>query len=81
MLGNATGLAENRCLETRPGGAQLLQVGEQEIALGAKFRATVVLDIQVTTLNKACLARLNSLELLVEYNASLFFWGVATLIA
>ncbi|BDA51073.1 hypothetical protein COCOBI_17-2930 [Coccomyxa sp. Obi] len=40
------GLAENRCLERREQGAQLLQVGEQEIAFGAKFRARVVLDIQ-----------------------------------
>lgn len=42
-----TGLAENRCLERRRQGAQLLQVGEQEIAFGTKFRARVVLDIQV----------------------------------
>ena len=41
------GLAENRCLERRPQGAKLFQVGQQEIALGAKFRATVILDIQV----------------------------------
>ncbi|KAK9902244.1 hypothetical protein WJX75_009271 [Coccomyxa subellipsoidea] len=40
------GLAENRCLERRAQGAQLLQIGEQEIAFGAKFRARVVLDIQ-----------------------------------
>lgn len=44
----SAGLAENRCLERRPQGAQLLQVGEQDLALGAKFRATVILDIQVS---------------------------------
>lgn len=27
-------------------GAKLLQIGQQEIALGAKFKATVVLDCQ-----------------------------------
>ena len=41
------GLAENRCLVRRPNGAQLMQVGEQEIALGAKFRARIVLDVEV----------------------------------
>lgn len=46
-LGNfIPGLAENRCLERRPQGAKLRQVGQQDLALGAKFRATVVLDIQ-----------------------------------
>ena len=40
------GLAENRCLSKRPSGATLLQVGEQDVAFGAKFRARVVLDIQ-----------------------------------
>ena len=43
-----TGLAENRCLERRQQGAKLLQVGEQEVAFGAKFRARVVLNIQVS---------------------------------
>ncbi len=42
----AAGLAENRCLARRPNGAQLVQVGEQEIALGAKFRARIVLDVE-----------------------------------
>lgn len=46
-MGILAGLAENRCLERREQGAQLLQVGEQEIAFGAKFRARVVLDIKV----------------------------------
>ena len=41
------GLAENRCLVRRPNGAQLLQIGEQEIALGAKFRARLVLEVEV----------------------------------
>ena len=41
------GLAENRCVARRPNGAQLVQVGEQEIALGAKFRARIVLDVEV----------------------------------
>ncbi|KAK9804217.1 hypothetical protein WJX72_001629 [[Myrmecia] bisecta] len=40
------GLAENRCLERRPAGAKLLQVGEQDLAFGTKFRARVVLDIR-----------------------------------
>jgi hypothetical protein len=47
------GLAENRCLKRRDRGAQLLQIGEQEIALGAKFRARVVLDIQVSIITDA----------------------------
>ena len=50
------GLAENRCLERRQQGAQLLQIGEQEIAFGAKFRARVVLDIQVR-FSGSCLFR------------------------
>lgn len=41
------GLAENRCLSRHAQGARLLQVGEQSVALGAKFRAEVILDIQV----------------------------------
>ena len=40
------GLAENRCLARSGGGATLLQVGEQPLALGLSFRARVVLDIQ-----------------------------------
>ena len=47
MLAAPAGLAENRCLQRRQRGAKLLQIGEQEIALGAKFRARVVLDIEV----------------------------------
>ena len=42
-----TGLAENRCLQRKQRGAKLLQIGEQEVAFGAKFRARVVLDIEV----------------------------------
>lgn len=45
-----SGLAENKCLERRPGGAKLLQIGKQEIALGATFKAAVTLDIQVIPL-------------------------------
>ncbi len=45
---HCAGLAENRCLERRQQGAKLLQVGEQEIAFGAKFRARVVLNIEVS---------------------------------
>ena len=41
-----TGLTENRCLSRKADGAKLLQVGEQDVAFGAKFRAKVVLDIQ-----------------------------------
>ncbi|CAL5228575.1 g11732 [Coccomyxa viridis] len=40
------GLAENRCLQRKQQGAKLLQIGEQEVAFGAKFRARVVLDIE-----------------------------------
>lgn len=40
------GLAENRCLARTSSGATLLQVGEQSVALGLRFRARVVLDIQ-----------------------------------
>jgi hypothetical protein len=40
------GLAENRCLARTASGATLLQVGEQSVALGLRFRARVVLDIQ-----------------------------------
>ncbi|DBA89699.1 TPA: hypothetical protein ACH3X2_004589 [Trebouxia sp. C0005] len=46
-LGNfIPGLTENRCLSKKAQGATLLQVGEQDVAFGAKFRARVVLDIQ-----------------------------------
>lgn len=38
-------LETNRCLERRPNGARLEQVGAQEVALGVKFSAKVVLDI------------------------------------
>lgn len=41
------GLAENRCLSRHARGARLLQIAEQPLALGAKFRARVVLDIEV----------------------------------
>ena len=40
-------MAENRCLSRHARGARLLQVAEQPLALGAKFRARVVLDIEV----------------------------------
>lgn len=42
----SAGLTENRCLSKRPAGATLLQVGEQDVAFGAKFRARVVLNIE-----------------------------------
>lgn len=42
------GLAENRCLQRTQQGAKLLQIGEQEVAFGAKFRAKVVLNIEVS---------------------------------
>ncbi len=45
--GAAAGLAVNQCLSRHEHGARLLQVGEQPLALGAKFRARVVLDITV----------------------------------
>lgn len=47
-MASAAGLAENRCLEKYPTGARLLQIGEQQVALGVKFRAKVVLDIEVS---------------------------------
>ena len=40
------GLAENRCLSRGPARATLLQVAEKPLALGLRFRARVVLDIQ-----------------------------------
>ena len=43
--GARAGLAENRCLSRYATGARLLQVGEQDLTLGIKFRARVVLDI------------------------------------
>lgn len=39
------GLAQNECLSRHAAGCRLLQVGEQSLALGMKFRARVVLDI------------------------------------
>lgn len=39
------GLAQNECLSRHVTGCRLLQVGEQSLALGVKFRAKVVLDI------------------------------------
>jgi len=40
------GLAQNECLSRHAAGCRLLQVGEQSLALGLKFRAKVVLDIK-----------------------------------
>ncbi|KAK9801958.1 hypothetical protein WJX73_001180 [Symbiochloris irregularis] len=62
-LGNfIPGLAENRCLSRNPKGARLLQVGEQNVALGAKFRAKVILDIQEyydgVPMNDCCIGKL-----------------------
>ena len=48
MASQSAGLAENKCLRRHPNGARLLQIGEQQIALGAKFRAKVILDIRVS---------------------------------
>ena len=45
MCSGSAGLAENRCLQRTDGGARLLQIGEQDVAMGIKFRARVVLDI------------------------------------
>ncbi len=39
------GLTENTCLEKRANGARLRQVGAQDVAMGVKFSARVVLDI------------------------------------
>ncbi|GBG80680.1 hypothetical protein CBR_g31139 [Chara braunii] len=39
-------LAVNELLELRPKGARLLQVGEQDVALGVKFRAKAVVDVE-----------------------------------
>ncbi len=43
----SAGLAVNKCLQRTQRGARLMQIGEQEVAFGAKFRARVVLDIEV----------------------------------
>lgn len=40
------GLVVNRVLQTRRGGAQVLQIGQAEVAFGWKFTARCVLDIQ-----------------------------------
>ncbi len=45
LLHVCAGLAENRCLERTDCGAKLLQVGQQDVAMGFKFKARVVLDI------------------------------------
>jgi hypothetical protein len=42
----ASGLAKNECLARRDAGARLLQIGEQSLAMGLKFKARVVLDIE-----------------------------------
>jgi ribosome-associated toxin RatA of RatAB toxin-antitoxin module len=39
-------LVENRCLERRPRGALLYQVGAQDVALGMQFRAACTLAIE-----------------------------------
>eukprot|EP00850_Spirogloea_muscicola_P016130 SM000129S26117 [mRNA] locus=s129:32650:33924:+ [translate_table: standard] len=39
-------LAVNEVVEVLPTGARLMQVGEQEVALGMKFRARVTVDVQ-----------------------------------
>lgn len=39
------GLTENTCLERRANGARLRQVGAQDVAMGVKFSARVILDI------------------------------------
>eukprot|EP00850_Spirogloea_muscicola_P023354 SM000350S13034 [mRNA] locus=s350:37660:39567:- [translate_table: standard] len=39
-------LAVNEVVEVLPTGARLMQVGEQEVALGIKFRARVMVDVQ-----------------------------------
>ncbi len=40
------GLAQNECLLRQAAGCRLLQIGEQSLGLGLKFRARVVLDIK-----------------------------------
>ncbi|KAF8068422.1 hypothetical protein HT031_002111 [Scenedesmus sp. PABB004] len=39
-------LVENRCLERRPDGCLLYQVGAQDVAMGVKFSAACTLDIR-----------------------------------
>ncbi|CAI5510566.1 unnamed protein product [Closterium sp. Naga37s-1] len=39
-------LATNQMLQRRSNGARLLQVGEQDVAMGIKFRAKVVVDVE-----------------------------------
>ncbi|CAI5959326.1 unnamed protein product [Closterium sp. NIES-64] len=41
-------LATNQMLQRRSNGARLLQVGEQDVAMGIKFRAKVVVVVDVT---------------------------------
>ena len=45
LAGTLAGLAQNECLGRATTGCRLLQVGEQSLALGVKFRARVVLNI------------------------------------
>jgi hypothetical protein len=40
------GLEVSRCLNRRPGGARLLQEATQDIALGLRFRARCILDVE-----------------------------------
>jgi hypothetical protein len=46
LANQRAGLAKNECLERRRAGARLLQIGEQSLAMGLKFKARVVLDIE-----------------------------------
>lgn len=67
------GLAENKCLVRRPNGAQLMQVGEQEIALGAKFRARIVLEVEVRCLSPFFItsrATVSTAEMVLRQQAS-----------
>eukprot|EP00897_Mesotaenium_endlicherianum_P006544 jgi/Mesen1/5918/ME000030S05185 len=46
-------LAVNELQEKRPNGARLLQIGEQEVALGIKFRARAIVDCEESSLRES----------------------------
>eukprot|EP01023_Acetabularia_acetabulum_P007410 TRINITY_DN13203_c0_g1_i1.p2 TRINITY_DN13203_c0_g1~~TRINITY_DN13203_c0_g1_i1.p2 ORF type:complete len:220 (-),score=32.69 TRINITY_DN13203_c0_g1_i1:313-972(-) len=67
------GLTVNDCLERRPTGALLLQVGEQDVALGARFSAKVILDIEE---HKGGVP-INQWDQQMEYNVSSNPWDIS----
>eukprot|EP01024_Parvocaulis_polyphysoides_P027928 TRINITY_DN25223_c0_g1_i3.p1 TRINITY_DN25223_c0_g1~~TRINITY_DN25223_c0_g1_i3.p1 ORF type:complete len:229 (-),score=2.31 TRINITY_DN25223_c0_g1_i3:365-988(-) len=67
------GLTINNCLERRPTGALLLQVGEQDVALGARFTAKVILDIHEY---KGGIPK-DQWQQQIDYNASSNPWDIS----